>query len=31
MLNVASVPLGTVVVPRDSNLELCRTHIEKHQ
>ncbi|XP_056657847.1 diacylglycerol kinase zeta isoform X6 [Monodelphis domestica] len=30
-LKEASVPLGTVVVPGDSDLELCRTHIERLQ
>ncbi|XP_027693523.1 diacylglycerol kinase zeta isoform X7 [Vombatus ursinus] len=30
-LREASVPLGTVVVPGDSDLELCRTHIERLQ
>nr|XP_013002906.1 diacylglycerol kinase zeta isoform X3 [Cavia porcellus] len=30
-LKEASVPLGTVVVPGDSDLELCRAHIEKLQ
>ncbi|XP_043337044.1 diacylglycerol kinase zeta isoform X5 [Cervus canadensis] len=28
-LKEASVPLGTVVVPGDSDLELCRAHIER--
>ncbi|XP_057604174.1 diacylglycerol kinase zeta isoform X3 [Hippopotamus amphibius kiboko] len=28
-LREASVPLGTVVVPGDSDLELCRAHIER--
>lgn len=27
----AAVPLGTVVVPGDSDLELCRAHIERLQ
>nr|XP_055166134.1 diacylglycerol kinase zeta isoform X5 [Nyctereutes procyonoides] len=30
-LKEASVPLGTVVVPGDSDLELCRAHIERLQ
>ncbi|XP_072473774.1 diacylglycerol kinase zeta isoform X3 [Notamacropus eugenii] len=30
-LKEASVPLGTVVVPGDSDLELCRTHVERLQ
>ncbi|XP_004682925.1 PREDICTED: diacylglycerol kinase zeta isoform X2 [Condylura cristata] len=30
-LKEASVPLGTVVVPGDSDLEHCRTHIERLQ
>ncbi|XP_057363581.1 diacylglycerol kinase zeta isoform X18 [Manis pentadactyla] len=30
-LKEASVPLGTVVVPGDSDLELCRVHIERLQ
>ncbi|XP_069927198.1 diacylglycerol kinase zeta isoform X3 [Oryctolagus cuniculus] len=30
-LREASVPLGTVVVPGDSDLELCRAHIERLQ
>ncbi|XP_028916035.1 diacylglycerol kinase zeta isoform X2 [Ornithorhynchus anatinus] len=30
-LKEASVPLGTVLVPGDSDLELCREHIEKLQ
>ncbi|KAF7251999.1 Diacylglycerol kinase zeta [Varanus komodoensis] len=30
-LKEASVPLGIIVVPGDSDLELCRTHIEKLQ
>lgn len=28
---LAAVPLGTVVVPGDSDLELCRAHIERLQ
>ncbi|XP_062824014.1 diacylglycerol kinase zeta isoform X1 [Anolis carolinensis] len=30
-LKEASVPLGIIVVPGDSDLELCRTHIERLQ
>uniref|UniRef100_A0A8C8VG30 Diacylglycerol kinase n=1 Tax=Pelusios castaneus TaxID=367368 RepID=A0A8C8VG30_9SAUR len=30
-LREASVPLGIIVVPGDSDLELCRTHIERLQ
>ncbi|XP_012885419.1 PREDICTED: diacylglycerol kinase zeta [Dipodomys ordii] len=30
-LKEASVPLGTVVVPGDSDLELCRAHIDRLQ
>lgn len=28
---LSAVPLGIVVVPGDSDLELCRTHIERLQ
>uniref|UniRef100_A0A8C4RZD8 Diacylglycerol kinase n=1 Tax=Erpetoichthys calabaricus TaxID=27687 RepID=A0A8C4RZD8_ERPCA len=30
-LKEASIPLGIIVVPGDSDLELCRTHIERLQ
>ncbi|XP_032895103.1 diacylglycerol kinase zeta isoform X5 [Amblyraja radiata] len=30
-LKEASVPLGIIVIPGDSNLEICRTHIERLQ
>ncbi|XP_069752241.1 diacylglycerol kinase zeta isoform X2 [Narcine bancroftii] len=30
-LKEASVPLGIIVIPGDSDLELCRTHIERLQ